>query len=71
VAYWYNLDTKSVESDDTRGQNANVLGPYDTEAEAAAAIERTRENNERWDEEDREWDQRGAAPGWDDSDLED
>lgn len=71
MAYWYNLDTKSVESDDTRGQNANVLGPYDTEAEAAAAIERTRENNERWDEEDREWDQRGAAPGWDDSDLED
>lgn len=71
MAYWYNLDTKSVESDDTRGQNANVLGPYDTEAEAAAAIERTRENNERWDEEDSEWDQRGAAPGWDDSDLED
>lgn len=71
MAYWYNLDTKSVESDDTRGQNANVLGPYDTEAEAAAAIERIRENNERWDEEDREWDQRGAAPGWDDSDLED
>jgi len=71
VAYWYNLDTKSVETDDTRGQGANVMGPYATEAEASQALEIARAKNERWDDEDREWDERGAAPGWKDDELED
>jgi hypothetical protein len=71
VPYWYNVDTKSVESDETRGQDANVMGPYATEAEARQAIEHARENTERWDDEDREWDAKGATPGWDDEDQED
>jgi len=62
VAYWYNLGTGAVETDDTRGQGADVLGPYGTEDEARRALETARENTERWDEEDREWDERGAAP---------
>jgi hypothetical protein len=61
MPYWYNVDTGEVETDETRSQDANVLGPYDTEEAAAAALRHARENTERWDEEDREWDRRGAA----------
>ena len=39
------------------------MGPYATEAEARQAIEHARENTERWDDEDREWDAKGATPG--------
>ena len=58
MAYWYNVDTKQVESDDTRSQNAEVMGPYETEAEAAGALATARAKTEAWDEQDRkdkEW----------------
>ena len=75
MAYWFNVETKSVETDDTRGQGTNVLGPYATEAEARNALETARENTDRWHDEDREWDERGAttkpANAWSDDDLED
>jgi hypothetical protein len=73
MPYWYNVDTGAVETDETRGQDANVLGPYDTREQAAAALQHARENTERWDEEDREWAERGAATpsAWDDEDQED
>ena len=62
MQYWFNVDTHQVETDDTRGQDANVLGPYASEQEAANALQRVADNNERWDEEDRRWN---------DGDLED
>ncbi len=71
MAFWFNLDTKSVETDDTRGPDANVLGPYPTYAEASAALAKVEKNNDTWDDEDREWDAKGASPAWDDEDLED
>ena len=71
MAFWYNLATKSGETDETRGPGADVLGPFATQAEAEKALEHARENTERWDEEDEEWESRGAAPGWNDDDLED
>lgn len=58
VAYWYNIETGRVESDENRSQNADVMGPYDTEAEAASALATARAKTEAWDEEDRreaEW----------------
>lgn len=55
MPYWYNVATGKVETDEDRSQDADVLGPYDTEAEAARALETARENTERWDEEDRRW----------------
>ena len=67
MPYWFNVDTKQVETDDDRSQDANVLGPYDTEREAAQALETARRNTERWDEEDREWN----SASWDDGTLED
>lgn len=62
MQYWFNVDTHQVETDETRSQDANVLGPYASEHEAANALQRVADNNEEWDEEDRRWD---------DSDLED
>lgn len=64
MAYWYNVDSKQVESDDNRSQNAEVMGPYETEAEAAAALATARANTEAWDEQDRkdrEWESGDAG----------
>lgn len=58
MAYWFNITTGQVESDDNRSQNADVMGPYETEAEAASALATARAKTEEWDEEDRrdkEW----------------
>jgi hypothetical protein len=55
-----------VETDANRSIGERVMGPYDTEEEARHALETARARNEKWDEEDREWEQRNAAPGWDD-----
>nr|WP_068256818.1 methionine aminopeptidase [Janibacter corallicola] len=60
MPYWYNVDTKQVETDENRSQNANVMGPYDTQEEAAAALETAARRTAEWDEEDREWEERGA-----------
>ncbi len=63
MAYWFNIETRQVETDETRSQNADVMGPYETEAEAAAALQTARENTEKWDEEERrerEWREGGA-----------
>ena len=58
MAYWFNIETRQVETDDNRSQNADVMGPYETEAEAANALETARRRTEQWDEEERrerEW----------------
>ena len=36
MAYWFNIETQQVETDDNRSQGEDVMGPYETEAEAAA-----------------------------------
>jgi hypothetical protein len=56
VAYWYNVDTGKVETDETKGRGDELMGPYDTEDEASRALEIARQKTERWDEEDRAWD---------------
>ncbi len=71
MAYWFNTVTNTVQTDADRGQDIDVLGPYATEAEARHALEHARENTDRWDEEDREWDESGAPGSWSDKDLED
>lgn len=62
MSYWYNTSTGRVETDETRGQAQNVMGPYETEAEASRALDSARTRTEKWDREDREWDSRGAEP---------
>lgn len=46
------------------GRGEDVLGPYATREQAARALQIAHEKTERWDAQDREWDNRGAAPGW-------
>jgi hypothetical protein len=61
MPYWFNVDTGQVETDDDRSQDATVMGPYDTHDAAARALETARSNTERWDAEDREWNEGGAS----------
>ncbi|WP_101524803.1 MULTISPECIES: hypothetical protein [Nocardioides] len=46
--YWFCLIHRTVEGRDGC-KNADRLGPYATEAEAAAALEHVQANNEAWD----------------------
>jgi phenylalanine-4-hydroxylase len=55
MAYWFNVDTGTVETEETRSQGAFVMGPYDSADEAAHALELAHEKSEKWDEEDRRW----------------
>lgn len=64
MPWWYNIGTGEVEDDESRGTGEDVLGPYATREQAARALQIAHEKTERWDAQDREWDNRGAAPGW-------
>ena len=68
MPYWYNVDSGQVETDDDRSQDANVMGPYDTQEAAANALRSARENTEKWDREDKEW---ASGSSWDPESQED
>jgi hypothetical protein len=57
MAYWYNVSSGQVESDDDKGQAEDLMGPYDSQAEAANALQAARERTEKWDAEDKAWDE--------------
>lgn len=59
MAYWYNVETGEVETEENRSRGEDVMGPYATAEEASRALEIAREKTERWDEEDRAWDDDG------------
>lgn len=61
--YWYNVRTRQVEDDDNRSMAEDVMGPYDSREDAAHALETARQKTEKWDAEDHEWRNRGAASG--------
>jgi len=58
--YWFCLKHHTVEGEEGC-RNADRLGPYATEAEAARALEKVEERNEEWDND----------PKWNDDVLED
>ena len=64
MAYWFNVSSGQVETDETRSANEQVMGPYDSEEEARGALEKARANTEKWDAEDEEWRDRGASDSW-------
>ena len=68
MPYWFNVETGKVETDDTRSQDATVMGPYATEEAAAQALETARANTEKWDRQDKEW---GSGGSWDEESQED
>ncbi len=58
MAYWFNIESGQVESEENRSRGADVMGPYDTEDEARNALATARAKTEEWDEENRleqEW----------------
>lgn len=58
TGYYYNVRTGQVEHGNQSGSE-HLLGPYDTRAQAEAALESARARTEAWDAEDAAWD-RGA-----------
>jgi hypothetical protein len=49
--YWYNMKTGAVEKG-FQSPSVDRAGPFETEAEAAHALERLRENSRKWAEEE-------------------
>lgn len=68
MQYWFNVESKSVESHDdpARARSENLLGPYDTEAEAQGALQKAAKRTKEWDEADDNWDSSDDA--WDKND---
>ncbi len=64
MSFWFNISTGQVETDDNRGRDEDVMGPYGTHEEAARALQTARERTEKWDAEDRAWE--AGSQGWDD-----
>lgn len=57
MQYWFNIQTRQVESDDEKSPGAEVMGPYATRDEAGRALETAAARTEAWDEEDRRWEE--------------
>lgn len=55
MAFWYNVSTGQVETDENRSRSADVLGPYATREQAQNALHSAHEKTERADEEDARW----------------
>ena len=51
--WWYCLQHKSVESDDSGCKAVDRLGPYGSREEAGHALERVAERNEEWENDPR------------------
>ncbi len=58
MAYWYNISTREVQTDETRSQSDDVMGPYATEDEARRALQTAAARTKSWDAEDAEWEGR-------------
>jgi hypothetical protein len=57
MAYWFNVSTGAVEDDVNKSPVDRLMGPFDTHEAAERALQHARENTERWDREDKEWDE--------------
>ena len=57
MAYWYNVSSGQVETDDNKSQGEDLMGPYASEAEAANALQSARERTESWDAADKAWEE--------------
>lgn len=55
MQYWFNVRTGRVETVHDKSQGKDLMGPYDSYAEASRALDLARERTEAWDEEDRQW----------------
>lgn len=65
MAYWYNVVTGTVETDESKSPGDDVMGPYATADEAARALATAAEKTKAWDDEDAEWEGKGSASSGD------
>ena len=54
VQYYYNLSTGAVE-EGPQSQATDLMGPSATREEAQRALSTAAKRNEKWDEDDAEW----------------
>ena len=59
MAYWFNVITGAVEDDAHKSPVDRLMGPFDTHAAAERALSHARDNTERWDAEDKAYDEKG------------
>jgi hypothetical protein len=64
--FYFNTRTGQVEDLEDKSPSRDLLGPYATRAEAERALSTAHERTERWDAEDRAWNEGGAGTGQDD-----
>ena len=57
MAYWYNVATGKVETDDQRSASNDLLGPFDTLHDAENALATSRTHRRSADAADAEWNQ--------------
>ncbi len=57
MSYWFNVNTGQVEQDGSTEAKDHLMGPYASEEEARGALAKAKENTERWDAEDKEWEE--------------
>lgn len=55
MSYWFNVNTGQVEQEGSTESKDHLMGPYGSEDEARAALQKAQENTERWDAEDKKW----------------
>ncbi len=53
--YYFNTVTQTVETEITKSQSKDLLGPYSSYAEASAALMVAHQKTEAWDQADQEW----------------
>jgi hypothetical protein len=57
MAFWFNVSTGQVEDDENKSPQDRLMGPFDSHAAAEQALSHAKENTERWDAEDKEWEE--------------
>ena len=57
MAYWWCLNHQRVEGDEGCAHQFR-LGPYETEAEAARALDKAKERNKEWEAQDDDYNRR-------------
>lgn len=57
MAFWYNVSTGQVEEDGATDPKGDLMGPYGTQEEAQNALATAREKTEKWDAEDRAYEE--------------
>jgi hypothetical protein len=59
MAFWFNVGSGQVEDEANKSPQERLLGPFESYAAAEQALSHAKENTERWDAEDKAWDDEG------------